>query len=36
VANCPNLNTPPMIRFPALVCSVEETFIGAGRLGLIL
>jgi len=23
-----------MFRFPALVCSVEDTFIGAGRLGL--
>jgi len=36
VANWPNLRTPSIIRFPAFVCAVEDTFIGAGRLELIL
>ena len=34
VVNCPNLKTPSIIKFPVFVCSVEPTFIGAGRLGL--
>jgi len=40
VVNCPNLNSPSVIKFPSIirfpvfVCGSEPSFIGAGRLGL--
>jgi len=34
VANCPNLKTPSIIKFPLFVCGSGPSFIGAGRLEL--
>jgi len=40
VVNCPNFNSPSVIKFPSIVklpffvCGSELSFIGAGRLGL--